>query len=191
MKPFLISLTGREVRRYTPTFCPARRQRDDRGHMRRAPGLTNRWRSASARRSPALTVPRRYPGPTDSPAGNAAPAYRFDSTALSAPKGELPEWGTLGSPAPGETARPPWAHARLEAVGVVLGQLQPQPPAANAPATRIYPRSRSWSQGAGSPGIEAHQALTARGRAGNHRNRMTMIHPARREAHRYKPATAS
>ena len=43
--------------------------------------------------------------------------------------------------------------ARLEAVGVVLGQLQPTPPAANASATRISPRSRSWSQGAGSPGM--------------------------------------
>jgi hypothetical protein len=52
----------------------------------------------------------------------------------------------------------PWAHARLEAVGVVLGQRQPPPPAPNASATRIYPRSRSWSQGVGSPGIDAHQA---------------------------------
>jgi hypothetical protein len=52
----------------------------------------------------------------------------------------------------------PRAHARLETVGAVLGQLQPPPPAANASATRIYPRSRSWPQGVGSPGIDAHQA---------------------------------
>src|SRR3984885_9715087 len=50
--------------------------------------------------------------------------------------------------------------ARLEVIGVVLGQRQPPPPppAASASAARIYPRSRSWSQGVGSPGIDAHQA---------------------------------
>jgi hypothetical protein len=67
-------------------------------------------------------------------------------------RGELPEWAPLGSRAHGEAARPHirWAHARLEIVGVVLGQLQLPPPAANASAARIYPRSRSWSQGVGS-----------------------------------------
>jgi hypothetical protein len=162
--------------------------------MRWASSLTNGWRmrvrtvvtDTDTDTDSSRAISR---GRTDSSAGNAAPASRCDSTTLLAPRdGQLPEWdGPWGSPAHGETARPPmspwpapgwkqsgssWANCShrfgdtdLSAVTVLV-----------AVSTRWGMLLIKW--GPGGPG-------------GNHRNRMTMIHPAGREAHRRKPATAS